>query len=139
MQWIEIPEVNQENFAMSSIFTGERKGEDASASTQVPVSVSGRLSRASRLRYQTYFYNAARKANASDVAVRVQVLRDGQPVLVMAETKLPLSQGADLSRIPLSGELALGQLPAGRYVLQISATAQESGKSISQQIDFIVE
>jgi VWFA-related protein len=139
MQWIEIPRITAENFSMSSIFIGERKAGDSAASVNVPLNVERRLSRSSRLRYQTYFYNAARRAGAPDVVVRVQILRDGQPVMVMSQGKLAVSGATDLARISFSGEIALERLPAGRYVLHISASDKESGKSIAQQTDFIVE
>jgi hypothetical protein len=57
----------------------------------------------------------------------------------MAQTKLPISRGMGSAGIAFSGEIALEQLPAGRYVLQISASVQESKKNISQQTDFTVE
>lgn len=139
MQWIEIPGIGAYDFHMSSIFIGERKAADSAATPQVPVSVSRRFSRGSRLRYQAYFYKAVREAEAPDVSVRVQVLRDGQPVMTMAQTKLTASGSADPARLPFSGEIALSQLPAGRYVLQISAMEQGSKRSVSQQTDFIVE
>jgi hypothetical protein len=139
MQWIEIPGIGAEDFSMSSIFIGERKAADSSALPQVPVSVSRRFSKESRLRYQAYFYNAVRGATAPDVSVKVQVLRNGQPVVTIAQTKLSANGSTDPARLPFSGEIALGQLPAGRYVLQISAAEQASKRSISQQTDFIVE
>jgi hypothetical protein len=139
MQWIVIPRITQETFSMSSIFIGERKTGDSTAPTQVPVSVNHRLSRTSRLRYQTYFYNAASKADAPQILVRVQILRNGQPVLVMAESRLAKSAATDKARLPFSGEIALEQLPPGRYTLQVYASDQESMKGISQQTDFIVE
>lgn len=139
MQWIEVPRITTDNFSMSSIFIGEQKAGDLAASTKVPVSVNRRLSRGSRLRYQTYFYNAARKTNAPDVVVRVQILRNGQPFLTVSQNRLTANGMTDPARLSFSGEIALEGVPAGRYVLQISASDQESRKSISQQTDFIVE
>ena len=139
MQWIEIPGINVENFYMSSIFIGERKAVDSKAPQSVPINVSRRLVRNSRLRYQTYFYNAPRAADASDILVRVQVFRNGQPILTMSQTKLAINEAADPSRISFTGEIPLEQLPAGSYVLQISASDQESKKSISQQTDFVIQ
>jgi VWFA-related protein len=139
MQWIEIPGITPETFSMSSIFIGERRAEDSAAPTQVPVSASHSLSRTSRLRYQTYFYKAGGKANAPDISVQVQVLRNGKPVMTMARTSLATNGATDSARLPFSGEIALEQLPPGRYVLQIYASDRESGKSTSQQTDFIIE
>jgi VWFA-related protein len=138
MQWIEVPRVTPDTFSASSIFIGELKSEVSDAA-QVPVSVSRRFSRNSRLRYQTYFYNAVRGATAPDVLVRVQVLHNGKPILVMPQARLAATGVADPARLSFAGEIALGQLLPGRYVLQISVSNQEFRKSISQQTDFIVE
>ncbi len=139
MQWIEIPSVKPEDFSMSSIFVGERKSREASVAPTVPVSVSHRFARESRLRFQTYFYHATRKANLADVSVQVQILRDGQAVLVVPQSKLAGEQATDPARLPFSGEIALERLPAARYVLQISATDKMTGRSITRQTDFVVE
>jgi VWFA-related protein len=139
MQWIQIPGINREEFSMSSIFLGELKADGSAKQPNVPVSVTRRLSRSSRLRYQTYFYNTVRKVNDPDVLVRVQVMHNGQPILVVSESGLAADGATALTRLSFSGEVALGQLPTGRYVLQISVTDQPSKKSISQQTDFVVE
>jgi VWFA-related protein len=135
-QWIEIPRVAPESFALSSIFIGERRAEDDAVSQRISVSVSRRFARGSLLRYQTYVYNAA---SASDVIVQLQILRDGRTVLTMPANKLPTDGAKDPARISLSGEIALEELTAGRYVLQISATDKRTGTSVAQQTDFVVE
>lgn len=127
MQWIEVPAVTPGGFSMSSIFIGEKRSADSASLPQVPISVTRRLARTSRLRYQTYFYNAA-----SDATVQVRITRDGQTVLTLPQNKLAVNKA-------FAGELALEQFAQGRYLLQISAADPQSGKSIAQQIDFIVE
>lgn len=139
MQWIEIPRITPSDFAMSSIFIGERRATETEAAARIGVSVNRRLSHGSRLRFQTYIYNAQHRTAALDVMVQVRIFRDGQPVLVMPQSKLPDSGAVDPARLSYSGELDLERLAAGRYLLQISASDQNSGKSISQQTDFIIE
>jgi VWFA-related protein len=139
MQWIEIPGITPESFSLSSIFIGETRVVETTTSPKIPVSVNHRFARNSRLRYQTYIYHAARGTVAPDITFQVQILRDGRPVLTMSQLKPTINEGTDLARIPFSGELALEQLPAGRYVLQITATDRLTKMSASQQAELIVE
>jgi VWFA-related protein len=139
MQWIEIPLLKPEDFSMSSIFIGERKAQDAPPAPTVPVSVSRRFARESRMRFQTYFYHAARQANLTDVSVQVQILRDGQAVFLVPQSKLTANNPTDPERLPFSGEIALERLPAASYVLQISATDKMGGRSVTQRTDFVIE
>jgi hypothetical protein len=120
---------------MSSIFIGERKDSDAPPADKVRVSVTRRFSRESLLRYQTFVYNASGGKDA-DVTVRLQILREGQSVLTPPPSKLLTGSTTDFSRLPFSGEVDLGELPAARYVLQITATDNKTGSTTSQQTDF---
>ena len=130
-QWVEIPEPSP--LALSSIFLAESKARGDSA----PVSVSRRFRRDSRLRFQTFIYNAQGSA-PSDVTLRVELLRDGASVLKLPDANPSRGDSSDPARLPFSGEVSLEQLPPGRYVIQISAAAQ-SRTAVTQQADFIVE
>jgi VWFA-related protein len=137
MQWLEIPPVTPDKLSMSSIFIGERKSQELTAADKVRVDVTRSFNRGSRLRYQTFVYEATGGVDA-DVMVQVQILRDGQAVLTMPASKLSTSTATDFARISFSGEVGLEQLPAGRYVLQISATDQKTKSTASRQTDFTV-
>lgn len=140
MQWIEIPPVMPERLSMSSIFIGERKAEASVAADKVRVNVTRSLSRSSRLRYQTFVYNASGGPEA-EVVVQLQILRDGQPVQTLPPARLPTTSATSatgLAPLSFSGEVALEQLPPGRYVLQISATDKKSASTMTRQTDFIV-
>lgn len=131
-QWVEIPEPTSP--ALSSIFLAEpNPGKDPAM-----VSVKRRFHRDSRLRFQTFVYNA-QGAAASDVTLRVEVLRDGVSVLTLPEAKPSRTASTDPSRLPFSGELSLSDLPPGRYVIQISAAAAQSKLAATQQANFIIE
>jgi VWFA-related protein len=130
-QWVEIPEPTSP--ALSSIFLAESK----SRGEVVPVNVSRRFSRGSRLRFQTFVYNAG-GPTPSDVTLRVELLRDGASVLTLPEANPSRGASSDPARLPFSGELSLAELPPGRYVIQISAAAQ-SRPAATQQANFILE
>jgi VWFA-related protein len=145
-QWVEIPDLSKGDFALSSIFLGERGPESAPAGGEagggprsVVVDVDHRFARASVLRFQTYVYNAARAGGAEerDVQVQAQVLRDSTPLVTTQPLKVPVT--ADPARLPFWSELSLAQLPPGRYVLQVTATDRTTSRTAVEQIGFYVE
>lgn len=145
MQWIEIPDLTQSNFALSSLFLGElnadspRSANNIAADTEVPLSADRRFSRSSRLRFFTYIYNARRAATPPDVALQVHVLRDGQPVMTKPYSTVNTEGVSDLARIPYAAEIPLDGLPTGQYALQVTAIDRATGRSASQRVDFTVE
>ena len=103
----------------------------------MPVNVSRRFTRNSRLRFQTFLY--AQGSTDSGVKLRVEVLRDGTSVLTLPEASPSGVASTDPARVPFSGELSLEKLPPGRYVIQISAAAARSRLAATQQANFILE
>jgi len=147
MQWVEMPELKRQQFAMSSIFLGEReagqqeaqaKAEDISES--VLLSVDRRFARTSHVRFLTFVYNSATApTGAPDVAIQVQIFRDDQPILTAPLSKLRADAGADFARLPYMAELNLASFPRGRYVLQITAIDRAAKTSASQRARFVIE
>ena len=141
-QWVEIPDLSEGDFALSSIFLGERgpasapAGEDAGRPRSVVVDVDHRFARTSVLRFQTYVYNASR-AGAGDVQVQAQVLRGDTPLVTAQPLKVPVT--ADPARLPFWSELSLAALPPGRYVLQVTATDKATNRTAVERVGFSVE
>ena len=146
-QWIEIPDLTSRQLSMSSVFLGERAnemGENKSETDdlpQAPLSIDRRSSANSRLRFLLYIYNAARETSASssaspDVALQIQVFRDNQPVLTTPLRKVATDGIADLARIPYAAELSLEGLPAGHYLLKITAIDRIAKTSTTQSVKF---
>jgi hypothetical protein len=88
-----------------------------------------------------FVYNAARApADAKpDVALQIQVVRDDQPVVTTPLGRVAVEGIEDLSRLPYAAELPLQGIPAGRYVLQITAVDRVSKQSFSQQTRFEIQ
>jgi VWFA-related protein len=140
--WLEIPDITHGGLSVGSLFVGEmlKDTENAGAPTQQAlINVNRRFSRASRLLFQTFVYNAARGATAPDVALQVQIFRDDQPVITVPIRKLPTEGIADLTRIPYEDDFPLDQLPAGRYVMQVTAIDRIAKASASQRLSFEIE
>jgi VWFA-related protein len=137
-QWIEIPEISTSGPSMSSIFVGERKGSDPVSAPKPPIKVNRIFARSSRLRYQTYAYNAAPSANPGGPVIEVVILRNGEAALGLPIPQ-PVSASVGASgTISLSGEIELAGLRAGIYTLQISFADNTTKTRVSQQIDFVV-
>jgi VWFA-related protein len=146
-QWVEVPDLSGGNFRLSTLFLGERKSvesiasKNATAPQAIMVDVDHHFPRTSVLRYQTYVYNAARTAAASapDVWIQTQVLQGARQIVSTPSTRVPTEGSPDASRLPYWAEIGLEQLPAGRYVLQVTATDRTAKTSVTQSINFVVE
>jgi len=144
--WIEIPDLKTKKLSVGSLWIAERKpnadvNKDTSQ-TPVGLNVSRKFSRGSYLRFLTYIYNAAQSSNQTslpDVALQIQVFRDDQPVITNELVKVRAQGSMDLIRLPYAAEFSLNQLPAGRYVLQVTAIDRISKTSAIQKINFMVE
>lgn len=144
--WIEIPDLSNHKLALSSLIVGERlesgtmkaNANDQPPSDPVQQSVDRRFKRDSLLRYLVFVYNSATMStdSAPDVALQTQILRDNQPVATSALKKLSTEGEQDLKRLPYAAEIPLAALPAGRYILQVTAIDRIAKSSVSQQLRF---
>lgn len=145
MQWLVVPELAGPRLNMSSLFLGERRLEKLSNTKpagpprSVTVNVDHRFSRGSVLRFQSYIYNAERGTAAADVEMQARILRNGAPVIVMPPAPLPTETTTDQLRLPYWAEIALDQLPPGRYLLQLTATDRRSKAAAIQETSFTVD
>jgi VWFA-related protein len=147
--WIEVPNLSSGQLALSSLLLGVRTSRpigNASASTEtlpepVDLNIGHHFSANGYLRFMVIVYNARPAPDDSkpDVAVQVQMVRDGQPVVTSALKKLSVEGVPDLARIPYAAEVSLSGLPAGHYLLQVTVVDRVAKKSASQQSRFEIE
>jgi VWFA-related protein len=139
IEWIEVPRIEPGGFSMSSLFLTERPATSGTAETRA--NVDHRFARTSVMGFQTYVYNAAQNAGAdkSPVWIEAKIFRGEQQTMIVAPSKIPQDASKDTWRLSYSAELALGQLPAGSYSLQVTATHKPSGATSIQRINFSVE
>jgi VWFA-related protein len=145
-QWIEIPDLSKHHLALSSIHLGGRVvgGSETAARpgfSQVQFSVDRRFARSTRLDFIAFIYNAARAqgAGAVDLSAQVQVLRGGRSVVSAPARKLTPDAAADLARIPFTGAITLGQLPAGQYEIEITVADNVSKTSATERVGFEIQ
>jgi VWFA-related protein len=136
-QWVEIPAATPGAVSLSSVFLASPK---AGGAQSAPVNVTRRFARGARLRFQSFVYGAGTGEGRADLSAAASVVRDGATVLALPPRGLTKdAAAADPSRIPFSGELSLEGLPAGRYVLRVSASDARTKSSATQQTEFTIE
>ena len=157
-QWIEIPDLSKKGLALSTLISGERKSDPATAQpaaaagespadpfAQVSLNVERRFARSSLLRFITFIYNAATSAAGAagtskpDLAVQVQIFRDNEPVITDPLHQISTDGALDLVRLPYAAEVSLDTLAPGQYVLQVSIIDRIARTSASQRMRFEVD
>ncbi|MGH9930048.1 MAG: hypothetical protein ACREA9_12615, partial [Pyrinomonadaceae bacterium] len=149
-EWIEVPDLAKQKIVLSSIVA-----ERGSASIGSPLgtvaeglkaspdlvnfSVDRRFNLNSSLGFVVFIYSAARPDTPPDVVVQVQVLRNGQPVITTSLRKVSTKGLPDLTRLPYAAEISLEHLPAGRYLLQVTAIDRVSKAADTQSLRFTIE
>jgi VWFA-related protein len=142
VQWIEIPDLSKKQLALSSLHLGGRQvsGGAAGGAPQIQFSVGRRFPRASKVDFLGFVYNAARAGGgAVDLSVTLRVLRDNKAVVSSPARKLAPEAGSDLARIPVTGAISLGQLPAGRYELEVVVADNLSRATAFERVVFEIE
>jgi hypothetical protein len=135
--------------ALSSLLLGVRTqpaNSNVSVNTGSPpepvnLSIAHNFSANGYLRFLASIYNAALAATDSkpDVAIQIQIVRDGLPVVTTALKKISTAEVTDLTQIPYAAEVSLKALPTGRYLLQVTVVDRVAKKSATQQTRFEIE
>lgn len=143
--WIVIPNTASGQLHLSSVLLGARSPKPMSNVSVDPAGFSGTDLRVSDsffrddfLRFLVFTYNATTGSNGTkpDVAIQIQIVRDGQPVVTTPLKKITVDQSDDMKRIPYAAEVELAGLPSGRYVIQISVVDRIAKTSATQRTRF---
>jgi len=146
--WVVIPNTASGQLHLSSVLLGARAPKPMSNVSVDPAGfagsdlrVSNRFFRDDFLRFLVFTYNATTGSNGTkpDLAIQIQIVRDGQPVVTTPLKKISVEQFDDMKRIPYAAEVALTGLRSGRYVLQISVVDRIAKTSATQQTRFEVK
>jgi VWFA-related protein len=141
-QWIEIPDLSKRRLALSSLHVGGRvvTGAKPSDAPQVQFSVDHKFQRSARVDFLAFVYNAARAGGGGvELSALVRVLRDGREAVPAQSVKIAPAATDDAARIPFTGALSLGQLPAGLYELEITVNDNVSKASAAQRLSFEIQ
>jgi VWFA-related protein len=146
-QWVQIPDLSLHQLTLSSLLLGlqnvelkEAKAAPA-ATPQVQFNVDHRFARNARLGFMAFVYNAARGQEGKslpELSIQARILKMGQAVLTTPIRTVKI-EPADLARIFCGGEIQLGSIPPGPYILEVTITDQIARTSASQQTRIMVE
>ena len=100
---------------------------------------SRRFPRSAKVDFLGFVYNAAQAGGKVDLSVTLRVLRDNKAVVSSPARKLAPEAGADLARIPVTGAISLGQLPAGSYELEVSITDNVARANAVERVVFEIK
>jgi VWFA-related protein len=141
VQWIEIPDLSKKQLSLSSLHLGGRQvgGQGEGGAPQVQFSVDRRFPRSAKVDFLGFVYNAARAGGGVDLSVTVKVLRDRKAVVSSPARKLAPEAGADLARIPVTGAISLGQLPPGRYELEVGVADNVARTNAVERVVFEIK
>jgi VWFA-related protein len=142
VQWMEIPDLSKKQLTLSSLHLGGRQvgGQGEGSAPQIQFSVDRRFPRSAKVDFLAVVYNATRAAGGTvDLSVTLRVLRDNKAVVSSPARKLAPEAGADLARIPVTGAISLGQLPAGRYELEVGVNDSISHTNAVERIVFEIK
>jgi VWFA-related protein len=145
--WIEIPDPASGHLTLSSLLIGTRRPPDvtdtsgSSGSVTADLEIQHRFRRGSVLRFFLFTYNAALAGpnSKSDLATRVLILRDNQPVITTEFKKMATENGVAGLGLPYAADLSLAALPPGRYILHMDVIDRVSKRRASQQTRFEIE
>jgi VWFA-related protein len=135
-KYIEIPDVSRGKFAMSSLFLFAVESPPAKQLT--PLTAQRHLSQKQDLRYVAMIYNPKLRDGKPQLKSQM-IISQGNKVLFREPEQLIDANGTGpVSRM---GQLALGRVQPGRYVLTLVITdtlADKKNQTVAHSIDFNV-
>lgn len=147
-QWIEIPDLSTHKIVLSSLIVSERMmgvpaksggppNDSQNTQDRVVVRVDHRFKRNSFLRFLLFIYTQSNVP--PDIAVQIQVVRSDQPVITTSLRSVSTEGIPDVKKLPYAADLSLKQLPAGRYLLKVTAMDRNSKSVASESTRFEIE
>ena len=141
-QWIEIPDLSKRHLALSSLHVGGHvvSGAKPSDAPQAQFSVDHKFQRSARIDLLAFVYNATRVSGGVDaLSAHVRVLREGREVAPAQAVKIAPSATEDAARIPITGAVSLGELPAGQYEIEVTVNDNISKTNATQRTPFEIQ
>ena len=135
VQWIELPNLAQNDFSVSSLFLSE------SAQGTAPkwvIKPDRRFAKTGRLKFQVFVYNADQSAGTPMVHLQLELRREGQVLVQTPASPIDTKGVTDLGRIPVVGDFPLADFQPGRYELKLTFTDQKKKTSVSREVEFTI-
>jgi VWFA-related protein len=145
MQWIEIPDLSSKRLTLSSLlvggqFVGSQNQAAGGPPEQVQFSVDRVFRRGSRMNFVHFIYNAAKGPNGNpQLDAQIIISRNGRPVVTSPVRQVSIEPNSDSARLINGADIALQNLPSGRYLLEVKVNDRVANSSASQQVVFEIE
>src|SRR6266850_1339520 len=137
--WIEIPNLAQGNFSMSSLFLSESVPGSQGTSQKWIIKPDRRFAKTGKLRFQAFVYNADRSTAAPRIVLQLELRREGQVLIQTPATPVATAGVTDVGRIPVVGEFPLEGFPVGAYKLKLILTDSTSKSIASREGNFSIQ
>ena len=134
-KYLEVPDLAKGKLAMSSVFLF---ATDAKGAKPTALLAQRRLSRSQDLRYAAMIYNPKLKDGKPQLRSQL-IISQGNKVLLQGPEEPIEANGS--SPVTKMGQLALGKVAPGRYVLTLVITdtlADKKAQTLARSIDFTV-
>jgi hypothetical protein len=139
-RYFEVPDLSREQLTMSSILLYETSAGNADKKSPQQLGATRVISRKQDLRYAAVIYNAKSNGGKPQAKVRL-VISSGSKILFEEPEQLLETPGKEAGQLVRVGQLALGKVNAGKYVLTLIVTdplADKKRQTISRSVDFTV-
>lgn len=137
--WVEIPNLAQGNFSLSSLFLSESAPVSQGTSQKWTIKPDRRFAKTGKLRFQAFVYNADRSTGAPKIHLQMELRQEGQMLIQTPPTPVATEGVTDLGRIPVVGEFPLEGFPPGRYELKLTLTDLKKKSAVFRQTNFTIQ
>lgn len=138
VQWVELPNLSQNKFSVSSLFLSEGVASSQGTVPKWIIKPDRRFARTGKLKFQVFVYNADQSAGAPVVHLQLELRREGQVMVQTPPGPIDMKGVADLGRIPVVGDFPLADFPPGRYEMKLIFTDQKTKSSASRETEFTI-
>ena len=138
VQWIEVPNLAENKFTVSSLFLSESATGSQGSAPKWIIRPDRKFARIGKLKFQVFIYNADRSAGAPVVHLQLELRRGGEVLVQTPASPIETKGISDLGRIPVDGDFPLSGFPPGRYELKLIFTDQRTKSSVSREGEFVI-
>ena len=134
-KYLEVPDLSKGKLAMSSVFLF---ATDAQGKNLTPLTAVRQISRKQDLRYMAMVFNPRLKDGAPQLRSQLIITQGNRVLLQGPEEPVEASSNSSITKM---GQLALGKVAPGRYVLTLVITdtmADKKNQTQARSIDFTV-
>jgi VWFA-related protein len=138
VQWIELPNLAQNNFSVSSLFVSESAPASQGTAPTWIIKPDRKFARTGKLKFQVFVYNADQSSGTPVVQLQLELRREGQVLVQTPASPIETKGVTDLGRIPVVGDFPLADFQPGRYELKLIFTDQKKKSTVSREAEFTI-